>query len=208
MRPALAWGLGAIGWGVGASASAADCTVHGQVALGGHPLGATVIYAPGPGSPADPAALDLAEVRQFGKQFAPRSLVIARGTSVAFPNRDHIFHHLYSPGPNDRFEMHQHAGGERPTRVFDVPGEVIVRCNIHAVMEMWVLVLENETYTRADRTGAFTLDVPAGTRTVRVWEAAHGEAVVPVACAAGATVEIAPTLRRRPGAPGTDYVDQ
>lgn len=193
-----------------AFAGEGPCTVAGQVTLPGKKYGKVVVYAPKvSGAPAlsiTDLRLDAPEVRQFNKQFVPRSLLIVEGTELAFPNRDHIFHHLYSPGPNDRFELHQHAGGERPTRVFASPGEVTVRCNIHGIMEMWVLVLGvHDVFTVASPTGAFSLTVPADTREVRVWEAGHRERAVPVACGPGATVSIAPKLSVRPGMPPPDY---
>lgn len=190
-----------------AAAGAGTCRVQGTVALVGRGLGPTVVYVSGAGPAPTGAGLSAPVVRQITKQFNPRWLVIAKGMEVVFPNDDHVFHHVYSPGPTDPFNMHQHSGGERPSRVFDVAGEVVVRCKIHASMEMWILVLENAWFTNADAKGRFALDVPAGTTEVHVWEPFHEPADVPVSCSAGAVVDIAPRLDTR-GGPVFDYLDR
>lgn len=187
--------------GESVEATPGKCVVTGVVTAPPPTYGPAVVYVEGPGAPAT-AGLSLPEVHQNNKQFAPRAMVVAKGTPIAFPNDDHVFHHLYSPGPTDPFSLHQHAGGERPTRSFDVPGDVVLKCNIHHNMEMWVLVLENDLYAFTDAAGRFTLTVPPDTREVRVWEAGHALARVPVACSSGGVVSIAPTLARRAAAPG------
>ena len=40
-----------------------------------------------------------AEMAQVNKQFDPRVLVVPMGTSVIFPNRDTVRHHVYSFSP-------------------------------------------------------------------------------------------------------------
>ena len=190
-----------------AAAGAGTCRVEGTVALAGRALGPTVVYASGAGPAPTGPGLTAPVVRQITKQFDPRWLVIAKGTEVVFPNEDHVFHHVWSPGPPDRFTMHEHGGGERPSRVFDVAGEVIVLCSIHESMKMSILVLENDWFTIADAKGTFALEVPVGTTELHVWEPFHEPAVVPVSCSSGAVVDIAPRLETR-GGPVFDYLDR
>ena len=42
---------------------------------------------------------------QRGKQFLPGVLVVPVGTSVHFPNRDSVRHHVYSFFPAKKFEL-------------------------------------------------------------------------------------------------------
>ena len=45
------------------------------------------------------------EIAQTHRQFSPRVTVITVGTSMAFPNRDTVRHHVYSFSPVKTFEL-------------------------------------------------------------------------------------------------------
>jgi hypothetical protein len=119
--------------------------------------------APPPGSR---ATLD-----QRGEQFAPRLLPIVAGQEVAFPNRDRIYHNVFSVSPVKSFDLGQYKSSDPPKRErFTDTGLVPVYCNIHPHMIAYVVVLENAAYALAAPDGRFTIrGVPPGRHTVHAW---------------------------------------
>ena len=65
---------------------------------------------------ASPAIMD-----QQNKEFVPLVLPVAVGTSVRFPNRDNIRHHVYSFSSAKRFELPLYSGTPAAPVVFDKP---------------------------------------------------------------------------------------
>ncbi len=111
-----------------------------------------------------------AEIAQVGKQFDPRVLVVPVGTSVTFPNRDTVRHHVYSFSPAKTFELKLYTGTAANPVVFDKPGIAVLGCNIHDNMTAWVLVVETPYYASSTLAGTATLgNVPAGNYRLRVW---------------------------------------
>ncbi len=110
---------------------------------------------------------------QQGKQFLPGVLVVPVGTSVHFPNRDSVRHHVYSFSPAKKFELKLYTGTPANPVVFERAGVVTLGCNIHDRMVGWVLVVDTPYYTRTPAaTGKAQLDnVPPGTCTLRTWHA-------------------------------------
>ena len=54
-----------------------------------------------------------AVIDQRNKQFIPYVTAIQAGTSIMFPNKDNIRHHVYSLSPAKRFELPLYAGVQR-----------------------------------------------------------------------------------------------
>src|SRR5690242_16645693 len=79
---------------------AGAASVQAQVKdAAGKPLADTVIYAiPGTNVEAKPGKAPVA-VEQIDREFVPYVTVIQVGTTVTFPNRDSILHHVYSFSP-------------------------------------------------------------------------------------------------------------
>ena len=62
---------------------------------------------------------------QQGKQVLPGVLVVPVGTSVHFPNRDSVRHHVYSFSPAKKFELKLYTGTparSNTTGLAGVPG--------------------------------------------------------------------------------------
>jgi plastocyanin len=128
-----------------------------------------VVYVTGfTSSPAEQRA---ATLDQRGEQFAPRLLPIVAGQEVAFPNRDRIYHNVFSVSPVKSFDLGQYKSSDAPRRErFERAGLVPVYCNIHPHMIAYVLVLENSAYALAAPDGAFTIrGVPPGRHTIHAW---------------------------------------
>jgi plastocyanin len=111
-----------------------------------------------------------AEIAQVAKQFVPQVSVVQLGSSVHFPNRDTVRHHVYSFSPIKTFELKLYTGTDANPVVFDRPGIAVLGCNIHDNMSAWVVVVETPYFTRSGANGGATLaNVPAGSYRLRVW---------------------------------------
>ena len=106
---------------------------------------------------------------QIHKQFVPHVLPVVVGTSVHFPNRDQIHHHVYSFSRTKSFEIPLHKGEPTDPVLFDKEGVVKVGCNIHDWMSGVILVVPNSHYATSDADGRFMLDLPPGTYPVTAW---------------------------------------
>lgn len=111
-----------------------------------------------------------AEMRQEGKQFLPKVLVVQKGTKVAFPNADAIFHNVFSVSPDNSFDLGSYRQGESKSVTMAKPGVVTVYCNMHPQMVGHILVVPNGNYVRAGADGFFRLtNVPAGPHRIVAW---------------------------------------
>ena len=111
-----------------------------------------------------------AEMAQINKQFDPRVLMVPVGTSVFFPNRDTVRHHVYSFSPTKTFELKLYAGTAANPVLFDKVGIAVLGCNIHDNMAAWVVVVDTPYYGRSSKAGTVVLDnVPPGNYHLRVW---------------------------------------
>jgi plastocyanin len=111
------------------------------------------------------------EIKQTGRQFQPTVAVVPAGAHVLFPNRDLIFHNVFSNTPGDAFDVGTAKAGETPPPVTLLkPGHVEVFCNIHSSMRADVLVVPNSHWARVKADGTFHLPgVPLGSQRVVLW---------------------------------------
>jgi len=110
-----------------------------------------------------------ATMKQEGKQFVPRVLVVQKGTRVDFPNRDAIFHNVFSVTPDSSFDLGSYPRGESRTVKMSRPGVINVYCNMHSQMVGYILVVPGSHYVRAGADGTFRLSVPAGHHRIVAW---------------------------------------
>lgn len=139
------------------------------------------------------------QVVQKGEQFVPRMTVVPKGSTVAFPNQDRVFHNVFSLSKARRFDLGLFRDGASRTVTFKRAGVVDVYCNIHPKMTARVLVVPNRYYALTDSEGRFTIPkVPAGSYTVVAWNG--GETRTEVSMRAGKStevrLEVAPPRRR------------
>lgn len=111
-----------------------------------------------------------AEITQIDKQFVPSVLVVTTGTSVAFPNRDTVRHHVYSFSSTKTFELKLYTGTSASPVVFDRPGIAVLGCNIHDAMTAWVVVVDTPYFARTRANGEASMsEVVPGNYRLRVW---------------------------------------
>ena len=148
----------------------AAATIEGQVGLSldGKPLraveaGEAVVYFR-PATPVTPEpAAEPAQMRMEKKQFLPRALPVAVGTTVRFQNFDPILHNAFAPRGPHEFDVGLYGEGEGREHTFEKAGLVRVYCNVHHDMVGHILVLDSPWFGRPDASGRFALEVPDGT---------------------------------------------
>lgn len=142
-------------------------------ATAGTPLADAVVYAEpvrGGGPVKTPKEV---LIEQIDKTFVPYITVAQTGTSINFPNRDGVRHHVYSFSPAKVFEIKLFSGVPAKPVVFDRPGEVVIGCNIHDQMIAHILIVDTPHFAKTDAAGRATLAaLPPGDYTVRAWHPA------------------------------------
>jgi len=124
------------------------------------------------GSFSKPAPKQLTQVAQKHLTFIPALLPVQVGTRVEFPNLDDVYHSIFSYSPAKRFDLGRYRSDERPipSEVFDKPGLVTLRCDIHEHMRGLILVLNTPYFVVTDTQGRFRLDgLPSGHYTLKAW---------------------------------------
>src|SRR5438445_1775836 len=119
-----------------------------------------------------PASLPMKEVRQKDLTFIPALLPIEVGTRVQFPNLDDTYHNIFSYSPVKRFDLGRYRPEERPipSVIFDNPGLVVLRCDIHEHMRGLILVLATPHFVMTDADGRYRLTgLPAGRYLLKAW---------------------------------------
>jgi plastocyanin len=172
---ALLTGL-ALGCCVTASLGAQDVSVTGRVVLegAGHnsPANSTVVWLTPIGADPDSASVPPmdAVLQQKNKTFEPHLLVVTKGSTVEFPNRDPWFHNVFSLFNGKRFDLGLYEAGTSRTVHFDREGISFIFCNIHPEMSAVVVVLASQYFAVPDKQGEFSIaSVPPGRYTLHVW---------------------------------------
>ena len=131
-------------------------------------------------------------IEQAGKKFVPNWAVVQRGTAIAFPNNDNIYHNVFSLSANNAFDLGLYnSGGEAKSHTFTEPGPVDVYCNIHPQMAASVLVVPNKHFAKVKADGSFELPgVPSGRRKVVAWAPGSRPSTQWVEVAAGASADV------------------
>jgi carboxypeptidase family protein len=145
-----------------------EISVKGGVIATNPPL--AVVYLEGD-FPA-PRVPPLAQMAQKDLTFLPALLPVQTGTRVEFPNFDDTYHNIFSFSPPKRFDLGRYRADEKPVPsvVFDTPGLVTLRCDIHEHMRAVVLVLSTPHFTMTDADGRYSLvGLPPGRYTLKVW---------------------------------------
>ena len=127
-----------------------------------------------------------AGITQHEKRFDPHVLAVAKGTIVAFPNLDRIYHNVFSLTPGSEFDLGLYRGGSSREVKLETPGLVRVYCNIHSQMAAYVMVIDGTAFAVTDAAGRYRIPgVPAGRHVVRVWHERGGGKEAPLEVAAG-----------------------
>ena len=175
---------------VSVTASAAAAELSGTAQSTGKPVQNAVVWLDAPGAApfvqTKPVVVD-----QRNLSFSPHVLAVRVGTSVEFPNSDHVFHNVFSFKDGKKFDLGMYPAGKTKPVVFDRPGLSRIFCNIHPNMAAYVMALDTPYYATSNDKGQFWLGgVPAGTYTYHAWRPGGDELTGTVTVGAGKTLEL------------------
>ena len=134
----------------------------------------SVVWMVGSFPPLDSKSVPIAKapaMDQRGFQFRPCVMAVQTGTLVSFPNKDPMYHSVFSYSAARKFDLGRYRAGEEPDAVvFDKPGTVSLFCEIHEHMRAHIVVVDTPFFVVTDAKGNFTLpNLPAGSHTFHVW---------------------------------------
>lgn len=157
---------------IAGSACAADLTVTVKGDDGAPLADAVVLVHPASGSgPA--SAIHYAWPTTMVQQniaFNPYVLIVPVGSTVGFPNRDKVRHHVYSFSAAKKFELKLYGQQEERSVTFDRTGVVALGCNIHDSMIGYIYVADTPYAAKTDATGTVVIHgLPGGGGTLSVW---------------------------------------
>ena len=119
-----------------------------------------------------PGSRPVVQMAQKDLAFEPALLAVETGTKVEFPNYDDVYHNIFSYSAAKRFDLGRYRSDERPVpfQVFDVPGLVTLRCDIHVHMRALILVLDTPHFVVTDDEGRYQLKgIPPGHYVLKAW---------------------------------------
>lgn len=110
------------------------------------------------------------QISHKDRQFSPRVLPVAQGTTVDFFNDDNIYHNVFSLSEAKTFDLGIYPEGTSKLVTFSKPGLVYIHCNIHPKMASTILVLNNKLFATTGPDGTFQIaGIPDGQLTLRLW---------------------------------------
>jgi len=158
----------ALTWLLAMSGAPPLIDLHGMSAVAGKAVPDAVVWLETPGAPRprpESAVLD-----QRNLTFSPRVVAVQVGARVKFPNRDRVFHNVFSHHEGKIFDLGLYPVGAVKEVPFEKPGLSRVFCNIHPQMAAYVMVVDTPYFAVSDQAGQFVIrGVPAGTYTYRAW---------------------------------------
>ena len=135
-------------------------------------MGRVAIYLEGVKSP---SAAVTAELAQKDREFLAEVVAVPVGSTVSFPNRDPIFHNVFSLSRVKTLDLGNYPQDQTRTVTFAKPGIVPVYCHLHPNMTAVIVVAPSKWVTMPGGDGRYLLrDVPAGRHTLVVWHKAAG----------------------------------
>ena len=155
---------------------------------------------------------------QKNLEFMPHILPVPVGSTVHFPNNDKVDHNVFSMSRTKKFNLGSYKPGESKTVVFDKPGIVEMRCDVHAEMAAYILVLKSPYFAVTDKSGRFKIpdsdyfkkvgltgidNLPAGKYSIKTWHEKLKTKKMAVVVPENGEIDIQLDLAR--GTPGVLY---
>jgi plastocyanin len=165
-----------------------EIVTHGGVLSTNPPL--AIVYLDGAATHGAPATKQIA---QKDLAFVPQILAVQTGTRVEFPNLDDTYHNIFSYSPAKRFDLGRYRPDEKPVPsvVFDNPGLITLRCDIHEHMRGLLLVINTPFFATTEPDGHYRLNgLPAGHYTLKAWIDSSTTREHPVDLAKGGTLHV------------------
>jgi plastocyanin len=133
-------------------------SITGKIAVKGlrSPANILVFVSKAPAFPGDVSTLKFV-MDQQNLTFIPHILPVLVGSTVHFPNHDKVSHNVFSLSRTEKFNLGSYAAGTSKTVVFDKPGIVELRCDVHAEMSAYIMVMKNPYWAVTDDKGHFEI---------------------------------------------------
>ena len=96
-------------------------------------------------------------IDQQNLTFVPHVLPVPVGATVHFPNNDKVDHNVFSLSRTKPFNLGSYKPGEIKTVTFDKPGMVELRCDVHAEMAAYIMVMKSPYFAVTDDKGRFEI---------------------------------------------------
>jgi len=182
------------------------------------PENVLVYLAKAPQVPAADLSKAVYVMDQRNLTFIPHILPVPVGATVQFPNHDEVNHNVFSLSRTKTFNLGNYKPGESGSVVFDKPGIVELRCDIHAEMAAYILVMEGLYWAVTDSEGHFEIpsleylgrygikgvgDLPPGKYVIKTWHEKLKTGIESVVMPESGDVSIQIELGR--GVPGVLY---
>ena len=153
-------------------------------------LANVVIYLEPTASSERPAPVRAA-LEQRDERFQPRVLVVPVHSTIDFPNRDDVYHNVFSLSAIRSFDLGRYGRNASKSVRIDRPGVVRVFCHIHADMSAAIVVVDGPGYAIPDSTGHYALGaLPPGDYTLVGWHERSEPVRRTVHIAAGETTRL------------------
>jgi plastocyanin len=94
---------------------------------------------------------------QRNLEFIPHVLPVLVGATVQFPNNVKVDHNIFSMSRTKKFNLGSYKPGDSKAVLFDKPGIVELRCDVHAEMAAYILVMKNPYFAVTDKQGRFEI---------------------------------------------------
>ena len=157
------------------AAAELDFTVRGPK---GEPIADAVVSLVPLDAPVPPPAKEPhTEISQEAQEFRSYVTVAQAGSTVYFPNKDTVQHHVYSLSKAKKFELPLYNPGQAESFVFDVSGIVTLGCNIHDWMIAYLVVVPTPWFAKSGDEGTAQIKAPAGRYRLQLW---HPRLATPV----------------------------
>jgi plastocyanin len=193
--------------------------ITGEIAVKGlrSPANILVFVSKAPAFPGDVSTLKFV-MDQQNLTFIPHILPVLVGSTVHFPNHDKVSHNVFSLSRTKKFNLGSYAAGTSKTVVFDKPGIVELRCDVHAEMSAYIMVMKNPYWAITNDQGHFEIPdttflaqqgfkrisgLPAGKYVIKTWHEKLKSIKKAVEVPEAGDVAVQLNLRR--GTPGVLY---
>ena len=155
---------------------------------------------------------------QRNLEFIPHVLPVLVGSTVQFPNNDKVDHNIFSMSRTKNFNLGSYKPGDSKAVLFDKPGIVEVRCDVHAEMAAYILVIKNSYFAVTDKKGNYQIpdasylqqagleglvDLAPGNYNIKTWHEKLETQKEAITVPENADVTVQLNLKR--GAPGVLY---
>ncbi len=189
-----------------ASASALAANLSGNVTAQGlrHPENILIYLTKTPKFSEPPKKIF--QMDQKNLTFSPHVLVIPKGATVSFPNNDEVDHNVFSLSRTKKFNFGSYKPGQSYDVVFDKPGIVELRCDVHAEMIAYILVMKSPYYALTDKNGRFQIDATGlapGKYALKTWHEKLKNSLTPIDL--NEAVKTPVTIKLKRGTPGVLY---